>query len=184
MLTYEGDASFREMANAAVRAERLTRFPAGVLLAMWACESDWGQKVTGDFNYWGITRDPSQGPAKFCATHEDITPQQLLGFRPDERATAVQGAALGAGRYRYAMSRWFASYASLDESIAAFTAFITESPDHYRPAWQAYQQDGDAAELLRALCQAGYATGPAAPTELAILQQGNIAHALEMAQQI
>lgn len=181
MLTYETSPDFRAIAEAAVKAQAETQFPAQVMLAVWACESGWGKSVTGDFNYWGITRDPANGPAKFCPTHEDITPAQLASFRPDEQATAVQGAALGGGRFNYAMSRWFASYASPVDSVLAYTQFFTNSPHRYQAAWQQFLADHDTDALLKGICDAGYATGDAETVELSIEHQANIVHAVQMA---
>jgi len=181
MKTYETSELFSDIANAAARNQKITGFPIKVMLAVWACESDWGTQLTGDFNYWGITCKPTDGPAKFCATHENITPAQLLTFPADERATAVKGRALSGGRFRYSMSRWFASYASLDESVLAYTEFFTKSPHRYQAAWQQFLIDRDEDALLKHICEAGYATGPAEDVELAIEHQANIAHAAEMA---
>jgi hypothetical protein len=178
---YETDPNFKAYADAFVRAEAVTGFPSIVGLAIGANESGWFDSVTGDFNCWGITRDPETGPAKFCLTHEDLTPMQLQSFRPDERDTAVLVAPLGNGRFRYSMSRWFASFASIDDSVKHYIEFFTQSPQRYKSAWQAYQADHDATALLKGICEAGYATGPAEAVEIQIIGQSNIAHALEMA---
>jgi len=171
------------MANACVRVSAITKFPAQVMLAVWANESAWGANVTGNFNYWGITRAPEDGPAKFCLTHEDITEAQLASFHEDERATAVQTADLGGGKCRYRMQRWFASYASLDESVQAYTEFFTKSPHRYQAAWQRFLVDSDADGLLKRICEAGYATGNAESVEMAIEHQSNVVHAIQMAEQ-
>ncbi len=181
MLTYETSPELRDMANAAVLAQFSTQFPARVVLTVGGCESGWFKSVTGSFNYWGITRNPEQGPAKMCPTHEDIKPGQLSTFRSDEQATAVQAKDLGGGKFRYTMSRWFASYASLEESVASYTEFFTKSPHRYQPAWQQFLADHDEEALLKHICEAGYATGNAEGVELAILHQPNIAHAVDMA---
>lgn len=185
MLGYETSPVLRDMADAFARAEKLTDFPPDAGLAIWACESSWGMLLTGDYNYWGIIRAPEAGPAKFCATHEDITPADLALFRADERATAVFMKSLGGGRVRYSMQRWFASYRSIDESILAFIEFFTRSPKRYAAGWEAYRAHRDSpnasTELLKAICEAGYATGDAEGTEIAIQHQANIIHAVEMA---
>lgn len=183
MLTYQNDPLMKQMSLAAVRVEQATGFPAMVTLAMSANESGWWKKVTGDFNFWGITRSPEDGPAKMCPTHEDITPAQLSTFRPDEQATAIQTTDLGNGRFRYTMSRWFASYPSLEASLTAYTEFFTKSPKRYLPAWTRYQKDHDANALLKNICEAGYATGPAETVEIAIAHQSNILDAVTLAKQ-
>ena len=185
MLQYETSPVLKQWADAFARAEKVTDFPADAGLAMGACESDWFTLLTGDYNPWGVTRCPEAGPAKFCPTHEDIPPAQLALFRADERATAVFVKSLGGGRVRYSMKRWFASYASIDQSIMAFIEFFTRSPKRYAAAWEAYQADRGSptasTELLKAICEAGYATGDAEGTELTIEHQSNIMHAVEMA---
>lgn len=188
MLEYESDPTFRAVARAFVKAEANTKFPPAPGLAMWATESGWGHFLTGDFNYFGITRNPEDGPAKFVATHEDIAPAELASFRGDERATAVKGAALGDGKFSYSMFRWFASYASLDDAVNHFIQIFTASPDRYKNAWKQYLADCGkyptlaSITLLRAICKAGYSTGDAEKTEQAIAAQSNIQHAIQMAQ--
>jgi flagellum-specific peptidoglycan hydrolase FlgJ len=181
MLTYENSPLMRQMTDAFLAVEANTGFPALVGLAMSACESAWWASTTGDFNYFGITRNPEDGPAKLCPTHEDVTPAQLAVFRPDERATAIQGAALSDGRFRYSMSRWFASYANLEDALTHYVNFFIQSPARYKPAWNAYQQAHDADILLKAICEAGYATGGAENTELTIEHQSNIISAIASA---
>lgn len=185
MLEYETNPVVKDMADAFARAEKITDFPAEAGLAVFACESAWGTLLTGDFNYWGVTRYPEAGPAKFCATHEDIATAELAGFRADERATAVFVKSLGGGRVRYSMKRWFASYRSLDESVLAFVEFFTRSPRRYAAAWEAYQSDRGSPEasttLLKSICEAGYATGAAEATEITLEHQQNIIHAVELA---
>lgn len=189
MQTYESNPTFRAVARAFVHVEAKTNFPAAAGLAMGACESAWFTRLTGDWNYWGITRYPEAGPAKLCDTHEDLLPTQLASFRWDERATAVFVAPLGNGKIRYAMKRWFASYGSLEESVQAYVEFFTQSPKRYRAAWGQYLADREqfpqtaATSLLKAICEAGYATGDAETVELEIMSQANILHAVEMARQ-
>lgn len=184
MLAYEDSLPFRSVARAFCALEASTKFPPAVGLVMWATESSWGKNVTGDNNYFGITSAPENGSAKFCPTTEYVTPARLLGFRPDERATAVPiaGKPTGTdGRVWYSMSRWFASYTSLQDACAQYIKLFTASPQRYAPAWQKFLTDHDAEELLKNLCAAGYATGPAGVTELAIFHQSNISHAVAMA---
>ncbi len=181
MLQYEIDPVFRAVADAAVKAEQSTKFPPRVVLTVGGCESRWFQNVTGEFNFWGITRNPEDGPAQFCDTHEDITFAQLAAFRQDERITAVEAKVLGNGRFRFRMRRWFASYVSLEASVLAYVEFFRKSPHRYQPGWQQFLIDNNEELLLKHICEAGYATGDAEKVELAILHQPNIAHAVAMA---
>jgi flagellum-specific peptidoglycan hydrolase FlgJ len=178
MYTYETDEHLRGMAIAAVKAEKLTGYPPVVLLSQFAIESSWGQKVTGDFNYWGIKRAPEQGPAKLCPTTEDMASAGFHSMRDDERNTVTRCDPLGNGITRYHMSCWFAQYASFDESVAAYIAFILGN-SRYRQAWKQYQATKDADGLLRGIAQAGYATGGGyADLLLSIAHQQNIQHAI------
>ena len=183
-LTYETSPLFREISQGAVKTETSSEFPPRVLLTQWACESGWGSKITGDFNYWGKIRNPESGPAKFCPTHEEVTLEQLAGFRADERASITAKVPLGNGRYRVSTSRWFASYASLEESLADYVSTFINSPQRYKAAWRQYLVDKDAEALLIGICKAGYATAADYQAELlAISRQENIQHAIEMARQ-
>jgi flagellum-specific peptidoglycan hydrolase FlgJ len=182
MTTYEGSSVFRDIANAAVRSEQNTKFPARVLLTAGACESAWFTRVTGSLNYWGITRLPEQGHAQMCDTHEEVSPEQLESFDPRERETAVLEKPLGNGKNRYAMKRYFAAYQSIGESVVAYTEFFTKSPHRYTEAWQQFLADGDEKALLDHICKAGYATGDAQAIEDEIFEQSNIEHAISMAQ--
>lgn len=173
-----------EMALAAVAIEASTCFPPAVLLSQWACESGWGKHVTGDYNYWGKTRAPETGPAKFCPTHEDVTVAQLAKFRPDERASETRRAPLGNGRFRVWMSRWFASYATLEDSLADYVRTFINSPQRYKAAWRQYLRSKDSDAFLIAICNSGYATSSDYQNELlAIAHQPNVQHAIAAARQ-
>jgi flagellum-specific peptidoglycan hydrolase FlgJ len=191
MLTYENSPLMRQMADAFCAIEKSTGFSAVVGLAMSACESGWWASTTGDFNYFGITAEPEKGPAKFCWTHEDIAPAQLQAFRQDERITATAETdatgkviQLSGGRLRYRMQRWFASYASVEDALTHYVNFFIQSPARYKAAWESFQQSHETDALLKAICEAGYATGSAETTELAIEHQGNVVSAIASARSV
>ena len=171
-----------DMAGAAVAVEESTGFPAAVLLSQWACESGWGKCVTGDFNYWGTTRAPEMGPAKFCPTHEDVTLAELALFRADERATETRREPLGDGKYRVWLSRWFASYRSMQESLTGYVGLFIHSPKRYKAAWLQYQRSKNVDAFLIAICAAGYATAVDYRNQLlAIAHQSNVQQAIAAA---
>jgi flagellum-specific peptidoglycan hydrolase FlgJ len=150
-------------------------FPPAIGLAVSACESGWWAKETGKNNYFGITRPPSAPGdplSAWCSTTESITLAQLQGFRPDERATAVL---IRPNWYR--MNRWFAAYPDLTAAVHAYVHLLIDVA-RYHPAWVVFQANGDADQLLKGVCAAGYATGPALNTELQIEHQQNIQHAV------
>jgi hypothetical protein len=183
MMTYENDPVMKEQADAAYAVQAVTGFPARVELTVGAVESNWWKDLTGDFNYWGITAELSQIPdeAKFCPTHENLTPTQLLEFRADEQATAKLVMAIGSGVYRYSMCRWFTSFPNLDTAVMAFVDFFCNSPHRYQAAWEQYKTDHDEEALIKNICAAGYATGNAIAVELAVSQQANILDAVAKA---
>ncbi len=178
MITYETDENLRKIADAAVKAEATTGYPPIVLLAQWAIESSWGKKVTGDFNFWGIKRTPEQGPAKLCPTTEELTKAGFQELRADVRATVSKMSPLGNGVNRFWLSCWFASYASFDESVAAYISFILGN-SRYHAAWAQYQLSKDTDGLLKGIARAGYATGRGYEDLLLTLEhQENIRHAV------
>lgn len=181
MYTYETDERMKGMAIALVKAEVTTGYPPLVGLTQWAIESSWGKSCTGDYNYWGIKRTPDQGRAKLCPTTEDMARAAFLQMRPDERNTLTSSEPIGNGITRYFMSCWFASYASFDESVAAYIAFILGN-SRYHQAWAQYQLTKDADAFLKGIAAAGYATAPSyASLLLTIEHQQNIQHAIEQA---
>jgi hypothetical protein len=112
----------------------------------------------------------------WCATTENVTPGQLGAFRRDERETAVL-----IGPNKYSMHRWFAVYPNLMTAVSAYVHLLIDGT-RYHPAWVAYHEGtlnhGNADEFLRAVCAAGYATGPAFKVELEIEHQANIVAAV------
>ena len=59
-------------------AHKNTGVPIAVTLAQYALESDYGKKVTGDFNYWGEKWKPGcRYPFKECPTHEDVHGKEI-----------------------------------------------------------------------------------------------------------
>lgn len=177
MFTYETDPKLKALAIAGAKVERATGFPNPVFLTQSVIESTWGQSVTGDFNFGGIKRIPEQGKAKLVPTTEELTEAGFAAMRADERATMTKKEYLGNGKYKYHMSCWFASYASVDEYAEAYEAFLVGN-SRYLPAWHRYQQDKNVDSLLIGIAKAGYATGAGyQKLELTIEHQANIQHA-------
>lgn len=181
MYTYETDPNLRAMALAAAKSEKSTGYPPVVLLSQWAIESKWGQRLTGEFNYWGIKRYPDKGPAKLCPTWEDVSLAGFAAFRSDEKAAVTKKEPLGNGIWRFYMSCWFASYASVDESVAGYINFVLGN-SRYHAAWSQYQLTHDTDSLLRGIARAGYADGKGYEDLLLTIEhQQNINHAVAMA---
>lgn len=181
-LTYENYPPLKNMALAAVKAGKTTGYPPIVLLAQWSAESDWGRKVTGDYNFWGIKAVPP-APCNLCPTTEDLTPEEFAEMRADERATVTKIEPLGNGLNRYHMSCWFASYPSFDASVIAYIEFILTN-SRYHPAWVQYQATKDTDEFIKGIARAGYATSPEYEQLLLTLaNQQNLIHAVAMARE-
>jgi flagellum-specific peptidoglycan hydrolase FlgJ len=118
-------------------------FPRGpfvsVILSQLIIESDWGRKVSGAFNYFGIKATENQiaaGKFKLIRTREFIS-----------------------GRY-VIEDLEFASYDSIEECFDAHGALLT-SP-HYARCVAA----SNVVDYCYALRECGYATAPNYPTAL------------------
>lgn len=149
-------------APVAVAVERSGGFPAEVIIAQTIAESDWGERVTGVFNYWGLTAATCPArPKKFCPTTEVLTLAQFVTLPFDERASVIPGGRvdLGHGKYRYSLSRWFACFDSLADGIGAYVGVITAPGHRYYSAWMRYTQDRNVDALIDGIARAGYASG-------------------------
>ena len=187
-MTYESSPLMRRMTLAFLRIEGATQeaggkpgFPPAIGLAVSACESAWWRSETGKNNYFGITRAPQfpgDPESAFCATSEYLPqPGQLARFRADERDSAVAQAGKPGW---YWMHRWFAVYPTLEAAVGAYVLLLIDST-RYHPAWIGYHEGaerGDSDLFLKAVCAAGYATGPAFQVELQISHQQNILQAV------
>lgn len=187
-MTYETSPIMRRMTLAFLRIEGATQeaggkpgFPPQIGLAVSACESAWWKGCTGANNYFGITRPPKfagDPESAWCATSEYLpNPAQRARFRADEWATAKP---IPGKPGWYSMHRWFASYASLEAAVGAYVHLLLDNT-RYNPAWIGFHEGaehGNADEFLRAVCAAGYATGPAFQVEVQIAHQQNILHAV------
>lgn len=152
-------AAFDALVPCAIAAERTTGFPAEAICSAFAIESAWGEKPTGEYNYFGLTRatNPDR-QMKFCPTHEEMTQEQFNQLPQDERESVTQRVDLGGGRYRYSLSRWFPSFDSMQQAVNAYVRLITAGP-RYAKAWNQYKKDHNMDGLLDGIAAAGYATG-------------------------
>jgi len=57
------------------------KVPASISLAQFGDESEWGQKVTGNYNYFGIKAVPGQ-PFTMCPTHEERNGHYMAVMQP------------------------------------------------------------------------------------------------------
>jgi flagellum-specific peptidoglycan hydrolase FlgJ len=178
------DERLAAIADAAVRLESDCGYPPRLLVAQWALESAWGEKQTGDHNYFGITYNPLRHKAfRMCPTHEEMTNLQILSLDDDERATITSKTLIRSGVFRIGLRRKFASYGSLPEALDDKTRLIMNT-DRYRFAFQQFRLDGNVEALIYGIANAGYATAGGYGIMLVkISQQKNIAAAIAAARE-
>jgi len=178
------------MAKVASQIEKETGYPARMLMTQFGVESGWGKSVSGDFNYFGITKAASKSKeSKMAWTNEVITADQLKSFPKEERETATEmdGSPLNptwSGKKRIRMKRAFASYKSLEEGVRDKVSLIMNGK-RYKGAFEKYKKTGDVEGLMRDVAAAGYATDPKyAETLVRISKQNNIKTAIAKAEQM
>lgn len=133
------EAFIRELWPHAAASAKELGVAADVLIAQAALETGWGKKMIHDqqggnaFNLFGIKAGNSwQGERVSVSTVE-----YRDGIAQRERAS-------------------FRAYASLQESMNDYVAFLTQNPRYQR----ALEKAGDSAAFLQELQKAGYATDP------------------------
>lgn len=130
----ERQARLQEVAAIAVQQERATGLPAQVLVAQWALESNWGRRPVGNANYFGIKKAARHSRSCVVTTHEFIN-----GKRAEAKLE-------------------FADFDSLADSCRDY-AVLLSSGAPYRRAWEQFQKDKNADQLLRNIAKT-YATDP------------------------
>lgn len=168
-----------EFAAAAVAFEESTKFPALLAVVQWALESGWGEKQTGDNNFWGITAGRNwYGAVKWCPTREALTNQQIEKLDPEERETITSVKARGDGRFDVCLKRKFRSYRSINEALQDYRRILVNGP-RYEYCFDAYSSHGDVRKLMQCIADAGYATNPAYGQQLiTISNQSNVLEAI------
>jgi flagellum-specific peptidoglycan hydrolase FlgJ len=174
----------REIAKAGLRLEAEHGYPPRLLLAQWALESAWGERETGEFNYFGITFNPVRHQSfRMCPTHEEMSEMQILSLPDDERATISSKTLIRHGVFRIALKRKFASYKSLDEALRDKISLIMRT-ERYSGAFAWYRIEKNLDKLIASIAAAGYATaGNYGNTLMKISRQENIARAIEEARE-
>jgi flagellum-specific peptidoglycan hydrolase FlgJ len=145
-----------EVAAAAMEAEKETGFPAKVIMAQFALESNRGKSVTGDYNFFGVTGSGTAG-SKMVKTREEITPEYAAKHFPDAVLDSNQSG-VAPGKKRYIVHRPFAAYKSVKDSVDQHIKLLSQSK-RYKPAFEKYKKTKDADQLMRDIAAAGYATG-------------------------
>lgn len=130
------DEYYKEMYPMALKAiSKLgLQIPPELLLTQWGWESDWGSKVSGDNNFFGIKANKGyKGDSKEVATHE----------YEDGKKVNIKDK--------------FRSYDSLDDAVDDYVDFIKNNP-RYTEAGVFDAKNSE--EYMAALQKAGYATDP------------------------
>lgn len=139
----------------AVNAERTLGYWSELIIASAALESGWGQKsIKEGNNVFGITYNPHlHRDFVWVPTLENITYQQLHGFAPDERETAViHPPNPWEGKRSVSMKRKFAKFESVLEAIDAYILLIKNNPRYHFSEATGWE------DMARKLEIGGYAT--------------------------
>jgi flagellum-specific peptidoglycan hydrolase FlgJ len=159
MLTKTQQGALLAVAGVAVEIESKTMLPAPLLISQWAAESGWGEKQTGDFNFWGLTRAAAAHmPQKLCPTHELLTQAEIDKLPADERNTITKQVPLPDGKFHVEHSRHFPNFPSLQAAAECYAELITRGKP-YMVAWNSYRLDRDLEKLIDGVTKAVFATG-------------------------
>lgn len=154
-----------DYARVAVRLERETGAPAAFLVAQWAVESAWGEKQSGDFNFWGITYNPNlHKDFKWCPTREVLTQRQIDALDPEEKREMRVTSVLPSGKSEIRLRRRFSSFATEAEARASYVRLI-QGKTRYGKAIAEYTRQPEKntaalAAFIDAIAASGYATDP------------------------
>ncbi|MFT3753683.1 MAG: glucosaminidase domain-containing protein [Paludibacter sp.] len=123
--------------------------PSLVTLAMAAWESGWGKKAP-QYNYFGYTAPTNySGKRQLLKTveyHKTATVKYPVIIRIEDIGS----------KYKYIVKRWFKAYKSPTESFTDYAKLIKGSGRYA----DAFDYTDDPAQMLREICEGGYATNP------------------------
>ena len=172
-------------ARAATKMERDTGLSAWLATAQWALESAWGEKESGQNNFWGVTYNPKLHKGyRWCPTREVLTAKQIDALDPEEQRTITSKVYRSDGKYDLRLSRRFASFPTPEDGITAYVALMNKP--RYAPAFASWRESDKSLvalnNLIDSIAAAGYATDPGYAKSLkAIAEQANVTRALAQA---
>lgn len=170
-----------QIAAVAVTLEASLGYPPQLLIAQWALESGWGASVSGDNNYFGMTKAARHKDWKWCTTREVLSQRGINALDQDEFQKIVSLKDRGDGRFDVVLSRKFASYPTLLDGVTDKVNLIMTG-DRYKPSFAAFVVDRDVMKLIDGIAKAGYATDPNyAATLKKIAIQKNVMDAIQKA---
>lgn len=170
-----------QIAAVAVTLEASLGYPPQLLIAQWALESGWGASVSGDNNYFGMTKAARHKGWKWCATREVLSQRGINDLEQDEHQKITSIKERPDGKFDVMLSRKFASYPTLLDGVADKVNLIINGAP-YRAAFAAFTVDHDVMKLIDGIAKAGYATDPNyAVTLKKIAVQKNVLDAIQKA---
>lgn len=185
----------KRYAEAFVRAEKETGFPAEVGFSMGALESGWFLHETAQNNVFGITYRPKMEEkrdlqiCKLCWTREYCSRTELFNnLLPEEYESAAPVTIPRTPNQKvwWRVMRYFRAFASPEAAVIYYVRLIIEAP-RYSKAMQTYNNSAklqkDKENLIWGIQQAGYSTGDAATEEVKIMKQDNVAVMLREARE-
>lgn len=101
-------------------------YPILVLCSQWVLESGWGEKISGDNNYFGMTYTKGKKARKqigstgfsWVPTHEELTIEQIKNLDNEEKLSiSSQTVIPGTNKFLISLKRRFTNYESYEASI-------------------------------------------------------------------
>lgn len=170
-----------EITQVATKIETETGFPAEVMIAQWAVESNWGEHPVCKANYFGIKRTSRNKLGCVAKTTEVLSSHQIMEFNrlhPD--SPPLKGEPAASGSLRVEMTARFADYPTLEESCRDYVWMIQNTPP-YAVAWVRYTQSKDAKRLLADLAGIYWTDPDYVKKAVAVLNQPEVQDALTAA---
>lgn len=170
-----------EITQIAAKIETETGFPAEVMIAQWAVESNWGEHPVCRSNYFGVKRTSRNKLGCVAKTAEVLSAHQIEEFNrlhPD--APPLKGKPAGKGSLRVEISAEFADYRTLEDSCRDYAWMIQNSPP-YAVAWARYTASKDAKRLLADLAGIYWTDPTYVKKATAVLDQPEVRNALAAA---
>lgn len=112
--------------NAAKASFKRWKVPASCSIAQWAIESEWGRKVTGKNNYFGIKARAGE-PHTMCPTHEVINGKRIPVPAPFRDFDSLEAAF----DYHAELIATHEVYAHAMSLLPNLTLFVDAMAEHY-----------------------------------------------------
>jgi Mannosyl-glycoprotein endo-beta-N-acetylglucosaminidase len=168
------------IAEIAARIESDTGFPAEVMIAQWALESNWGERPACHQNYFGMKKAGRHKIGCSAKTMEVFSEPRLQQWNRAHPSRAPLTGTPDGDKFLVRTTQQFADYASLEESCRDY-AWLIMNGGPYTEVWGGYEKSRDVKGLLRSLAGV-YWTDPAYVEKAAgVIAQGDVREALAVA---